>query len=287
MRTEPPFEINRGIVRAVDTTSGESQVEFPGYLNAGGLVTVGNAGLSQTVPGTWDMPALGSHVFLASDPRDRAFYVGNPGAQAAASAGMNVHLADPDPHPQYLTTAEANIVYSRQTSGSGSPAGTGIAGDRYYDSTNKRLFLSDGGGWIIMQEPPNTTTPTLSGLACGTGGSALNRMIYQRSGGFLDFEWRFVFGTSGQTFPASPVVTVPVAFAESESVFPCILLDASVTRYYGVLATQSSTTLALLQWPATATGGAFVTAAAMGTWTPGAGDVFICRGRYRMTTQYS
>lgn len=110
------FNIHRGIVRAVNSSTGISFVEFPSHLNAGGLQEVSNVGLSQTVPGTYDMPYVGSMVFLAIDARDRAFYVAQPG-NAAASASMAVHLATFDPHPQYTTASELSTALAPYTTG--------------------------------------------------------------------------------------------------------------------------------------------------------------------------
>lgn len=84
------YSLDRGIVRAVDPATGISQVEMPGSMGAGGLVPVHPIGLTQTLPGVWDAPAIGSSVFIASNVRDRPFFVGPMGNQAALSASAGV-----------------------------------------------------------------------------------------------------------------------------------------------------------------------------------------------------
>ena len=54
-----------------------------------------------------------------------------------------------------------------QSLGAGAPAGTGSDGEEYWDTTNKRLYRSDGVGWIIMAEPGQAFTPAWSGFTPG------------------------------------------------------------------------------------------------------------------------
>lgn len=65
--------------------------------------------------------------------------------------------------------------YVAGTKASGAPVGTGTAGDLYYDTSAKRTYQSDGTAWIIMSEPWQTYTPTLTSWSLGNG------IIYGRS----------------------------------------------------------------------------------------------------------
>jgi hypothetical protein len=58
-----------------------------------------------------------------------------------------------------------------------------------------------------------TYTATLTGFAVGTGGSALNSTRYRYVNGEIEVDAKFVFGTSGTTFPTSPTFTLPVTAA--------------------------------------------------------------------------
>ena len=62
-------------------------------------------------------------------------------------------------------------------------------------------------------------TPTLTGMAIGTGGGAFNSMGYLYMGGtevgergFLEVWGTVLFGTSTPTFPTGPTITIPPGF---------------------------------------------------------------------------
>lgn len=79
-----------------------------------------------------------------------------------------------------------------------------------WDGANWRYTLASG-----------TYTPTLSGMAIGTGGGAANTATWYYDGNMLDVVGQIVFGTTGPTFPGaggninvalptSPAWTIPV-----------------------------------------------------------------------------
>lgn len=155
-------------------------------------------------------------------------------------------------------------------------------GQFIYETDTKRVLFYESGGWVIMAEPTQSVTPTLSGLASGTGGTPQNTMTYHRSDGYLDFMWRFKFGTSGQTFPTNPVLNLPVASSEAEMTFPVIFLDSGVARYQGLATTNSVGSVSITTFAASP---AAITTTTPFTW--GSNDEIIVRGRYQMTTRYS
>jgi hypothetical protein len=71
-------------------------------------------------------------------------------------------------------------------------------------------------GYVAVET--GTYTPTLTGMAIGTGGS-VNTGSWTFIGGpdvgdsgVLVWEWRLVFGTSGATFPTAPTVALPAGY---------------------------------------------------------------------------
>lgn len=91
-----------------------------------------------------------------------------------------------------LLQAVLDPRYGLFSSGAGAPGGTGSNGEQYYDTTNDRLYLSDGVGWIVMYEPLQTFTPTAS-WTVGNGTWVAN---FRRSAGLCDMSAAFTFGTT-------------------------------------------------------------------------------------------
>ncbi len=183
---------------------------------------------------------------------------------------------------QVITKAELDAlgrVYTSSTRPTGSDLYEGL--DIYETDTDRRLEY-DGTGWVIMAEPWQTYTPTLTGMAIGTGGSASNVMSYHRSDGCLDFQWAATFGTSGATFPTNPTFSLPVAMTDAEVGFLATYVDGGVARYAGIATSNALGSLFLQVFGAAYTG---LTTTTPFTW--GAGDHIHVRGRYRMTTRYS
>lgn len=157
-------------------------------------------------------------------------------------------------------------------------------GKGIYLSDTDRLLLCIGNGvnWVVMAEPAQTTTPALTGMSVGTGGSASNAMTYHRCDGYVDFTWKATFGSSGTTFPTAATVALPFTAAEIEMSFPAVYVDAAVARYQGLLTTNTTSVMSLSTLAATTTA---VTTTTPFTW--GAGDSITVSGRYRMATRYS
>ena len=89
-----------------------------------------------------------------------------------------------------------------RTKGAGAPSGTGVEGQQYYDTTNDRLYLSDGVGWIIMYEPWQTYTPTTTNISNGSGFTLTG--AFKRSMGWIDLVIVHNLGAS-----SAGVITAP------------------------------------------------------------------------------
>lgn len=92
-----------------------------------------------------------------------------------------------------------------------------------------------------------TYTPTLVGMAVGTGGSAFNTAWYAFTGGIFTMNGLVTFGTAGTTFPGATVtVTLPTGFtmpyySTSHPIGRCTMGIAG-TNYAGSCWTNSGTT---------------------------------------------
>jgi hypothetical protein len=129
--------------------------------------------------------------------------------------------------------------------GSGAPSGTGAAGEFYSDTTNGRLYWSDGIGWIILQEPMQTSfAPVLSGgtWALGAGTSALK---YNRHGGKITLHGLITFGAGMVAGAAILNVSTPVQIAsDGFDVGTCRPTSTGVNNFGGITIAGSATTIA-------------------------------------------
>lgn len=101
------------------------------------------------------------------------------------------------------------VNYGATRNGAGAPSGVGTNGETYYDSTNLKLYKSDGTGWVIMIEPEQVFTPTVTaGSGALTTSSATLR--YNRSNGWLTYFANILITTNG-TGAGAVVYTLPVS----------------------------------------------------------------------------
>jgi len=73
-------------------------------------------------------------------------------------------------------------------------------------------FTAAQANFINTGADTGTYTPTLTGMAIGTGGTPLNTASFCYIGGVLVVEGNIQFGTSGQTFPTAPTLTLPSGY---------------------------------------------------------------------------
>lgn len=83
------------------------------------------------------------------------------------------------------------------------------AGDRCYRTDNGITYRYNGAAWKRWESDWITYTPTLDGFTIGTLGSATSSVQYRFDSGRIRLKWRFVFGTSGAGYPASPGFRMP------------------------------------------------------------------------------
>ena len=122
-----------------------------------------------------------------------------------------------------------------------------------------------------------TYTPTLGGMAIGTGGSAANTASFNFIGGVLFVEGSVIFGTSGQTFPTAPTVTLPTGYTVTTVTVnrPCglsALNDAGVGTFSGECRVASSTTVQFVAEQSSATSGIVAAISTTSPMTWAAGD---------------
>lgn len=162
-------------------------------------------------------------------------------------------------------------IYANRTEGSGAPGGSGTDGHWYYDTTAKRLYMSDGTGWIIMSEPVQvhsafSVTPGSGSIT--TVGTRTTR--YQRSNGKLSFQSSIAITTNG-TGAANIVFALPV--------------NATATQSIAGTGRENNVTGSTLQ-VVVSSGNA--TVCTYGNAYPAAtGAVMLLSGEYEMVTKYS
>ncbi|MGE0342550.1 MAG: hypothetical protein AB7O86_05740 [Porticoccaceae bacterium] len=83
------------------------------------------------------------------------------------------------------------------------------AGTRCYVTDIMTEFLSDGTGWVRLNEPWQSATPTWTNVTHGTTG-AVNTLTYKRTNGLMHVTYRLVLGSGGDV-TGQPTVTLPVA----------------------------------------------------------------------------
>ncbi len=123
-----------------------------------------------------------------------------------------------------------------------------------------------------------TYTPTLSGMAVGTGGNAANIARYVFVGGnetgdigLMKARGLITFGTSGASFPSSDqIVTMPAGFQIYDwllynGVGTVNLVDAGTAAHVGTIRARSATTFQLERQLVS---GANVLSSSMSTTTP-------------------
>jgi|SRR5665647_2199949 len=110
------------------------------------------------------------------------------------------------------------------------------------------IVAAGGGGG------PTAYTPTLTGMAVGTGGTPVNTAIYAYSNGVLVAEGKIKFGTTGVAFPAVAIaVSLPPGFemvtVDTNADMPSSVAFADVSlpaTYKGLARYQTATSVRLV-----------------------------------------
>lgn len=142
---------------------------------------------------------------------------------------------------------------------------------------NGIVYRRTAGSWVPWSSPWIPYTPTLVGMAVGTGG--FNVSEYKYTDGEYRQRGRIVFGTGGQTFPTTPDILLPSGIAlrpplrDNEFLFgQATLFDTGVAIARGFVGYTGAATdrVRITQNAATAGGSASITTTSPWTW--GAGD---------------
>lgn len=124
-----------------------------------------------------------------------------------------------------------------------------------------------------------TYTPSLTGMAVGTGGSAANTATYSFVGGVLVASGNIVFGTSGATLPGASAETIsmPSGFtftAPASTYVGTVLLSSGGVQSIGALRIESTGATNTIRPLAFNAAGTYLTAVDLtatipGTWAAG------------------
>lgn len=185
-----------------------------------------------------------------------------------------------------LTAADVNDYLQEQavivcTSGTRPTAQEGMT---IYETDTDRVQVYDGTGWIKLYEPAQSWTPTVTNLTTTSGTWTAG---YTRSGGWLDYWGKFVFGASS-AIAGALTLTLPVnASVAILGQHFVRVVDSGTAQYEGTgrNASTSAVDLQVLDASVTNLRATPISSTVPMTWTTS--DELHISGRYRLTTLYS
>ena len=161
---------------------------------------------------------------------------------------------------------------------------TGVKGLSIYETDTNRQLTHDGTGWVIMSEPTQSYTPSLSGITLGNGTMSAQ---FHRSDGWCDLSFRLDTGST-TAVGGSQLIGLPVAyFNGNEFEAATAMLFNPGGRFYAYLYAASFTQVGLQASRTDQTYAFGWTPTATIPFTWGAGCAILFSVRYRMTTRYS
>jgi hypothetical protein len=184
------------------------------------------------------------------------------------------------------TKVDKNYFKCTSTTRPSSPT----AGDKIFETNTLRTLQWDGTGWVILAEPINLWTPTITGITIGNG--SWNWAEYHRSDGYCDFSARLITGTTTTFAGTRLLFTLPINAARPTQTgqFGVGYYDNGGSWYPGVASLTGSVSNIYLDCQNSA--GTYtivnaVTGVAPLNWSIGSGHAIDVSGRYRMATRYS
>lgn len=292
----PDIQVYRAIVQTADTTTGTLQVNIPALMGAGVQVPVANVGFKQNAFGQYLVPAAGTIGFVAvQSGYNHAYWVDDPGVtQAFVTNQAQFYAASAGSVIPAISARVAALEAAANGIGAGAPAGTGTNGDTYWDITNKRLYRSDGTGWIIMAEPVQGDT-TLDITGVSLDGGLTTKRTWHRSDGYIDVESVTTFASGPSTlaslawvpYIASRSAVGNITIGISWGSLSISFFDASAGVWYEGTNNEGTTSIGLF---ASFVSGTNIGIQSVSTSVPflfTSGDKISVSGRYPMTTRYS
>lgn len=185
-----------------------------------------------------------------------------------------------------VTVAELNALGAVYTSGT-RPTGADVyEGLHIWETDTNRWLMYDGTNWIIMAEPSQSYTPTLTNLTLGNGTLAFT---YHRSDGWCDVVGRFTYGSTSAV-SGVPGFSLPVTASGTSSVAitgATLLNDSGTGSNIGALAFGTTGRVDVY---ATGASGTYVNLVAPSSTVPhtwATGDSIDLGFRYRMANRYT
>lgn len=162
------------------------------------------------------------------------------------------------------------------------------SGTFWYQSTDTgRLRFFDGSGWVIMGEPAQSWTPTLTNITLGSGASAVMSGWYHRSDGFVDFHTKIQFGT-GPLMVSGAAISLPFLPSSGDDLENVMVTFSdqtpTLTRYIGGLRLNASNGADLFYLSLSPLRQVVVDSA--NPFAVATSDVIRIAGRYRMANRY-
>jgi len=151
-----------------------------------------------------------------------------------------------------------------------------VVGMRVRRADNGIEYRYDGSQWKAWSSPLTAYTPILTGMVVGTGGT--NTAEWWFDNGIGRIRGRVIFGSSGQTFPTTPQISLPSVMTLRAPVIANEFLAGIVTLFDAGVAVQpgfarypgtSTDSIQLLRFDGTGGTGAISTSS---PWSWGATD---------------
>jgi hypothetical protein len=140
-----------------------------------------------------------------------------------------------------LTAADVNDYLMEQAviSCTAATRPTPAEGMTIWETDTDRIMYYNGTGWVILDEPRVTWTPTWGNLSGGTSSG-----WYKRSSGWCDFKANYVLAGAGVA--GSVTLTLPFTSDDADGgVFNVKLTETGSGIYTGAIGASSTTVLTL------------------------------------------
>ena len=155
-----------------------------------------------------------------------------------------------------------------------------------YETDTDRVLVYTGAAWVILAEPEQSWSPTMTGYTVGDGTWSAQ---YHRSDGWCDFRASFTLGATS-AITGQLLLTLPFAQDTNTQAgqFGCGFCDASGSSFAAFASYTGNATQVYVD--AVSASVSYATAVATSatvpfTWTTG--DIIYIVGRYQMSTRTS